>query len=166
MDFAGIEIQTLDTTGTVWPERQRFLVSRGELEVNADSSSTRPFGINWKMSAKTILVQLLHKVTTFEHLQKNLILVLQDDLLAYMESEFSFGHLSSPALSAEALHFHSYEMLDAGMSLSLQLKRRLSTDQPGMAQALGLQAEARVELENILAELKNKLPQATQLNPF
>lgn len=24
-DFAGIELQTLDTTGTVWPERQRLL---------------------------------------------------------------------------------------------------------------------------------------------
>ena len=24
-DFVGIELQTLDTTGTVWPERQRFL---------------------------------------------------------------------------------------------------------------------------------------------
>lgn len=28
-DFVGIEIQTLDTTGTVWPERQRFLQSVG-----------------------------------------------------------------------------------------------------------------------------------------
>jgi hypothetical protein len=28
-DFVGIELQTLDTTGTVWPERQRFLASRG-----------------------------------------------------------------------------------------------------------------------------------------
>src|SRR5579864_8402496 len=24
-DFIGIELQTLDTTGTIWPERQRFL---------------------------------------------------------------------------------------------------------------------------------------------
>jgi len=24
-DFVGIELQTLDTTGTVWPERQRLL---------------------------------------------------------------------------------------------------------------------------------------------
>ena len=27
-DFVGIELQTLDTTGTVWPERQRFLKSK------------------------------------------------------------------------------------------------------------------------------------------
>jgi len=29
-DFAGIELQTLDTTGTVWPARQRFLFDKGE----------------------------------------------------------------------------------------------------------------------------------------
>jgi hypothetical protein len=28
-DFVGIELQTLDTTGTVWPERQRFLQKQG-----------------------------------------------------------------------------------------------------------------------------------------
>lgn len=28
-DFVGIELQTLDTTGTVWPERQRFLAGKG-----------------------------------------------------------------------------------------------------------------------------------------
>lgn len=28
-DFVGIELQTLDTTGTVWPERQRLLVELG-----------------------------------------------------------------------------------------------------------------------------------------
>ncbi len=25
-DFVGIELQTLDTTGTIWPERQRFVI--------------------------------------------------------------------------------------------------------------------------------------------
>jgi hypothetical protein len=29
IDFVGVELQTLDTTGTVWPERQRFLHSKG-----------------------------------------------------------------------------------------------------------------------------------------
>ena len=30
IDFVGIELQTLDTTGTVWPVRQRFLQSKGQ----------------------------------------------------------------------------------------------------------------------------------------
>ena len=28
-DFVGIELQTLDSTGTVWPERQRLLKEHG-----------------------------------------------------------------------------------------------------------------------------------------
>lgn len=28
-DFTGIELQTMDTTGTVWPERQRLLKELG-----------------------------------------------------------------------------------------------------------------------------------------
>lgn len=66
-DFVGIELQTLDTTGTVWPERQRFLVSKGIKAVaRADVQNTKGFGMNWKMTAKTILVQLHHKIQTFE----------------------------------------------------------------------------------------------------
>ena len=34
-DFIGIELQTMDTTGTVWPERQRFLDEQG-IEVNEE----------------------------------------------------------------------------------------------------------------------------------
>ncbi len=62
-DFVGIELQTLDTTGTVWPERQRFLKSKGLSNISrADLSNTKGFGMNWKMTAKTILVQLHHKI--------------------------------------------------------------------------------------------------------
>ena len=80
-----MELQTLDTTGTVWPERQRLL---GELAVpredNAEASS-KSFGMNWKMTAKTILVQMHHKSQTFEHLNKKLVLVVQDVLLGLYE---------------------------------------------------------------------------------
>ena len=81
-DFVGIELQTLDTTGTVWPERQRLLK---ELDIpRADNAerSTNSFGMNWKMTAKTILVQMHHKAQTFEHVHKKLVLVVQDKLFA------------------------------------------------------------------------------------
>jgi hypothetical protein len=64
-DFVGIELQTLDTTGTVWPERQRFLRRHGVRVKREEAESGRPFGMNWKMTAKTILVQLNHKIGTF-----------------------------------------------------------------------------------------------------
>ena len=63
-DFVGIELQTLDTTGTVWPARQRFLRRVG-LEIGEDSPSYKTYGMNWKMTAKTILIQLHHKIQTF-----------------------------------------------------------------------------------------------------
>ena len=70
-DFVAVEFQTLDTTGTVWPERQRLLRSVGIKVRDKDVESGKPFGMNWKMTAKTILVQLHHKVDTLEHIGKN-----------------------------------------------------------------------------------------------
>ena len=93
-DFVGVELQALDTTGTVWPERQRLLKQLGVPRLDESESSQRRFGINWKHTAKTTLIQLLHKVETFEHLNKCLVLVLQDELLNYLRRNFAFGNLS------------------------------------------------------------------------
>jgi hypothetical protein len=41
--------------------------------------------MNWKMTAKTILVQMHHKVETFEHINKKMVLVIQDVLLRLYE---------------------------------------------------------------------------------
>jgi hypothetical protein len=70
-DFAGIELQTMDTTGTVWPERQRLLKELGVPRSDKAETSKKSFGMNWKMTAKTILVQMHHKIRTFEHVNKN-----------------------------------------------------------------------------------------------
>ena len=52
-DFVGIELQTLDTTGTVWPERQRLIRELGLTPSDDAESSTKGYGMNWKMTAKT-----------------------------------------------------------------------------------------------------------------
>lgn len=55
-DFVGIELQTMDTTGSVWTERENALYQLG---INTcEPKKIKSFGINWKMTAKTILVQL------------------------------------------------------------------------------------------------------------
>ena len=100
-DFAGIELQTLDTTGTVWPERQRLLAALNVSRNDDDLLTRKPFGMNWKMTAKTILMQLHHKIATFEHFNKHLALVTQDRLLQYMEKEFSFAHIKRSALMGD-----------------------------------------------------------------
>jgi len=162
-DFVAIEFQTLDTTGTVWPERQRVLKALGLPIRAADIKSTKGFGMNWKMTAKTILVQLHHKIQTFEHLNKHLALVVQNHLLDYMREEFEFAHLES-ARVGDAMHFHSYRLHEANASLRLDLESRVSTDADGIAKCLGLQAEAKVELEVIIAELERKMSSNTILS--
>jgi Restriction endonuclease NotI len=162
VDFVGIELQTLDTTGSVWPARERFCSSVGVATDKMAELSKTTFGVNWKMSAKTILVQMHHKLGTFEHVNRKLVLALQDDLLAYMRGAFRFDHLSSPPSAADAMHFHAYALQDDGASLELQLAERVSTDDDGMARALGLQAASNIDLDQIFAGLAAKLSQATR----
>ncbi len=97
MDFVGVEFQTLDTTGAVWFDRERFLATAGDKVRRKDVANPKSFGMNWKNTAKTILVQIHHKIQTFEHFSKHLVLIVQDHLLAYMRGEFTFGHLGNPA---------------------------------------------------------------------
>jgi hypothetical protein len=161
-DFVGVEIQTLDTTGTVWPERQRLLKNLGVPRGDKEESSAKSYGMNWKMTAKTILVQMHHKIQTFEHVNKRLVLVLQDKLFAYMTMKFTFDHLKNPAVLGDTMHMHTYRLdkqLDGSFKLGLQ--SRLSTDAEGIAACLGLQAEARLELAQIVAALESKLSSST-----
>lgn len=161
-DFVAIEFQTLDTTGTVWPERQRSLKSLGLPVRPSDVHSTKGFGMNWKMTAKTILMQLHHKVQTFEHINKHFVLVVQNYLLHYMRVEFDFAHLGNPRIG-DAMHFHAYKLNESGGVWRLELESRVSTDAEGIAKCLGLQAEAKVELEVIVAELEKKISTNTGL---
>lgn len=161
-DFVGIELQTLDTTGTVWPERQKLLRESG-IPYGGGTISNKSFGMNWKMTAKTILVQLHHKVETFESLNKHLVLVLQDHLLEYMRRSFDFGHLEAPKIG-NSMHLHAYNLqMDQDGDFHIYLKERFSTDAKGVARSLGLQQEANVELEEIIAVLESKISDNTVL---
>lgn len=158
VDFVGIELQTMDTTGTVWPERQRFLSDVG-IPVSGDVEKS--FGMNWKMTAKTTLVQLHHKIGTFEHLSKHLVLVLQDCLFNYMAGEFTFAHMNDAAPVGDPMHFHVYGVEKDANGFSIGMVKRASTDSAGIAVAMGLQAEANVELEYIHRLLEAKMSNAT-----
>jgi hypothetical protein len=162
-DFVGIELQTLDTTGTVWPERQRFL-DQQRIKVSADDvNSPRKFGMNWKMTSKTSLIQLHHEVETFEVINKRLVLVVQDHLLEYMQREFQFEHVKKARLG-DSMHIHSYRFSqteDGTFRINLDL--RYSTDSNGIATSLGLSASPKVELQEIIAILEDKISAETQL---
>ncbi|MGH8476656.1 MAG: NotI family restriction endonuclease [Methylococcales bacterium] len=165
-DFVGIELQTLDTTGTVWPERQRLLKKLGVPRGDEGEASDKSYGMNWKMTAKTILVQMHHKIPTFEHVQKKLVLVVQDELLFYMTREFNFADLKNPATIGDSMHVHAYRMeKQLDKSFKLVLQSRLGTDAQGIGTCLGLQTEARIELEQIMRVLHAKLSPNTIFVP-
>lgn len=143
-DFVGLELQALDTTGTVWPERQRLLRDLDIPHDDDQESLDKPFGMNWKMTAKTILLQMHHKVQTFEHVNRKIVLVVQDVLLDYMRREFDFAHLSDPVLAGDSTHLHSYRLeANRDKSYRIELDSRISTDANGIRMCLGLQANVR-----------------------
>jgi hypothetical protein len=165
VDFVGIEFQTLDTTGTVWPARQRFLQSVGVDAPIPELDANKPYGVNWKMTAKTILMQLHHKIETFEALGRNFVLVVQTPFMEYMKGEFEFGHLTNPAVVSEPMHFHAYGAIESGAALTLQLDARYSTNAPGIAKALNLGAAAVVDESRILDAIASKMSPKTRWAP-
>ena len=112
--------------------------------------------MNWRMTAKTTLVQLHHKAETFELLNKRLVLVVQDEFLKYLKREFQFDHLESARLG-DTVHFHAYVVSDIEHNVELSLGERISTDSNGIATSLGRRAEAGVELRDIMEQIKAKI---------
>lgn len=165
LDFVGIELQALDTTGTVWPARQRFLTSVGHPVHDEEAASSRRYGMNWKMTAKTTLVQLHHKVRTFEAVGRQLVLVLQDELMSYLQRDFAFAHVGQ-ASDHHPMQFHSYSVHHGDQAHSqLELVERLSTDTEGVRRCLDLQTEARVDTEHLVEQLRGKVGPNTLFRP-
>lgn len=162
-DFTGIELQTMDTTGTVWPERQRLLHEHGFAVDRVDVENRKPFGMNWKMTAKTILIQMHHKSETFEYLNKHLVLIIQKSFLDYINREFSFSHIQGTRIG-DPVHIHAYDLKETANHLKLSLETRVSTDSVGIAKSLGLNAQPKVELEELIATLEQKLSDEYRLS--
>lgn len=165
IDFAGIETQALDTTGTVWLERQRLLRDLGVEQDERSRGEKASYGINWKMTAKTVLVQIHHKVQTFEYIGKKIVLVLQDRLFNYMAQQFTFDHLHNPPVESDSLRFHVYHMSrdPNSQSFGITLSSKWSTDTAGVARCLGLRANPQVELQNMTQALEGRLSSALRL---
>lgn len=117
--------------------------------------------MNWKMTAKTILMQLHHKVKTFENIQKRLVLVIQDQFFKYLEREFQFNHVNHVRLG-DSMQFHIYKLTQIEKSdFRMELTSRLSTDSQGIAKSLGLQTDPKIELETIVKTIEGKITENT-----
>ena len=112
------------------------------------------------MTAKTILVQLHHKVDTLEHVGKRLVLVIQDGLLEYLQRNFNFAHLKGVRVG-DSMHIHAYKLVESDGEFRVNLDARLSTDAAGVAKCLGIQADTKIELEAIINELEKKVSAKT-----
>ena len=161
-DFVGIELQALDTTGTIWPARHAFLDARGI--ATEPIPPQKAFGMNWKMTAKTILVQLNHKIATFEALGKKLVLVLQDHLMRYMVRNFEFDHVSDTSPS-HSMRFHVYAIRPAASGAHrLHLADRRSTTAGGIEACLALAADAVVQQDTMLELIADRINDDTLLH--
>lgn len=159
-DFVGIEFQTLDTTGTVWPARQQALKLHGISVPQTETASGKTFGINWKMTAKTTLVQMHHKVSTFEAINKRLLLVIQDKLFDYLAKEFSTEALDKPIIS-NTFHVHVYALKPYQNGMTLDLSERFSTNAQGVAMLLGMKQSGDVTLATLHKQIEDKLSDST-----
>lgn len=128
VDFVAIELQTLDTTGLIWNERQTLLIEHG-YAANEGSARSSGASLNWRMTAKTILAQLLQKSQLLAPINRNLVLVCQTPLYDYMSKNFDF-HGVREADSRDVLHFHMYDYRPEpfGMKLALSSMRSASLD--------------------------------------
>lgn len=127
----------------------------------------KPFGTNWKMTAKTVPMQLHHEIRAFEHASRRLVLVVQDKLLEYVRGEFSFDHLRSPAVQGDSMHVRAYgaEKHGAGGPYRMTPDSRPSTDADGVAACLDLQRGPRVGLGGITEALQARIPEKTLFTP-
>jgi len=130
VDHVGIEFQALDTTGSVWPSRDDYLRGR---------ESRARYGINWRMTAKTILIQLHHKAPVFDDHGKKLLLVVQDAFLDKLREDFNFDDYRE-ADPADLLHIHSYRLVyserDGLGAFTMELVDRISTGLAGIEKSL------------------------------
>lgn len=159
VDYLGIEIQSLDTTGSggIWSARED--VRQGRL------SKSYSYGINWKMSAKTILIQMSHKAGTFEDLGKKLVLVVQDEFLEYIKRNFAAGHLRR-ADDSDPVRIHGYECVAFGDALSITQKRAMSTSASGVDKMLKLGASHSVSDEEMKKKIESRMDQAFEIQVF
>ena len=104
IDFTGIEIQALDTTGSVGAYRDAYVEGRDYDEVEKD------LGINWKESlVKEMLQQAYNKGTIFDGWGENIIFILQDVSLRYIRNNYDASELR-PSNSSDPVHFFTFSL--------------------------------------------------------
>ena len=162
-DFVAIELQTMDTVGTIWDERQEMLADYELAEYY--ESKGRKAGVNWKMTAKTILAQVIQKCQLLSNMNRKLVLVCQTPLLNYMQNNFNFSevHMQRPL---DVFNIHAYDYLSNGERMELMLAKQLSADLDGVERIMGANGKEDLELERINARILERALPEYRFDPF
>lgn len=158
VDFVGLELQTLDTSGSVWPNRQRLLCDLGYMRPDADTpdADDQKYNMNWKMTGKTILTQMVQKGQLFEAFNRHLVLICQTPLYDYMEQAFNFSEVEDDN-SRNRIHFHCYDYKADRSGMRLRLGRRRSMTAEALDRIMGLESPSNAELSTINRRLEKRL---------
>jgi len=106
LDFAGVEIQSLDTTGSVWEYREAYFDDDRDMK---DVNQT--FGINWAMSlTKTMMQQAFKKGEVFRDWDENLVFLVQDVSIEYLRDNYNASGLRS-VQQDDPIHFYTYSLI-------------------------------------------------------
>lgn len=165
VDFVALELQTLDTVGSVWNDRQAMLIEHG-YNVEPGGSTSKHAGVNWKMTAKTILAQMVQKAELFDGMSKNLVLICQTPLYEYMEQNFDFSKVHGKSRERDVLHFHMYDYcaVDDRMELSFAYSR--SADLDAVRTIMGVSVDLSREYTTLVDTLSARLLPEYRFNPI
>lgn len=106
LDFAGVEIQALDTTGSVWDYREAYFDDDRDME-----EVDQTYGINWAMSiTKTMMQQAFKKGQVFNDWGETLVFLLQDVSIEYLRDNYDASGLRS-ARDDDPVHFFTYSLI-------------------------------------------------------
>lgn len=164
LDFVPIELQALDTTGSIWNERQKLLIENG-YAVDAGESRSSGASLNWKMTAKTILAQLVQKSQLFASMNKKLVLVCQKLLYDYMARNFNFSGVREAHLT-DVLHFHTYDYLCVDSNMKLILSDMLSASLEAVERIMGSEFDSNSEYYKICEILTRRRSNQYRFSPL
>lgn len=108
IDFLGLEIQALDTSGSMWMEIEKVLISKGICQAH----SLKPFKcvtINWKTTAKTTIMQIIEKAPYFENENKYLVLAIQKPFFDYLSNHYECKKWSHNSKDTIQIHIYDYD---------------------------------------------------------
>lgn len=139
-EFAGIEIQSIDSTGSIWDHKVAY-----ENDEDMDKVD-RTYGMNWAMSiTKTMMQQAFKKGQAFREWNENLIFLLQDVSLDYLRGNANTSRLQ-PVEKDDPVHFYSYSFTYdySTEQYEWSLSEKLSTSLEGVSQMMDASEEQKI----------------------